>query len=97
MGLGKVVFGHGRGLRPLEQYVALVVICLSTYDGVRACAELYILYTEGAVWRLYNDCGNQIVKANCFFEVRIQAVMYMTACWGFEDLSPFRSLVLCWP
>ena len=49
MGLGKVVVGHGRRLRPLEQYVAPVVICLSTYDeGVRACAELYILYTEGA-------------------------------------------------
>jgi hypothetical protein len=49
MGLGKVVVGHGRRLRPLEQHVAPVVICLSTYDdGVRACADLHILYTEGA-------------------------------------------------
>ena len=97
MGLGKVAFGHGRDLRPFEQYVALVVICLRTYDGVRACAQLYRLHTEGDVWRMYSDCSNLIVKASCLLDVRIQAVMYMTACWGFDDLFPFRSLCFAAP
>ena len=98
MGLGKVVVGHGRRLRPLEQYVAPVVICLSTYDdGVRACAQLYSLHTEEAVRRMYSDCSNQTVKANCLLDVRIQAVMYVTACWGFDDLFPFRSLCFAAP
>ena len=36
MGLGKVILGHGRDLRPCEQYVAHVVVRLSMYYDVRA-------------------------------------------------------------
>ena len=44
MGLGKVTFGHGRDLRPCEQYAAHVVVRLSMYNRVA----------------LYSDCCHEI-------------------------------------
>jgi hypothetical protein len=57
MGLGRVVVSQGRCLRPLECYVALVVVCPSTYDdGVRGCTGLY-MFLSGSC---HGGCTNHV-------------------------------------